>query len=330
MLNEYLHIYKRSITTWLQNDYIILDIIIQFGPQELKNELIRVIKKEVEEENGSYIYTLIKDSASWRIQDMFYEFFLKRINKLFSIDIDLFLASDYKIQEIDWPKNIEAMTVLENAIPGSVKKLSTEYGIHEFYRYPIEMLIDQINEENIDRPYNIIIYPYGDHNQAFDQEVEIFRNLYNSSKKDFAFKIFEAGSTHQVMEYLIMLKRRYKDNKISNIVLGGHGQKDALYLNSPDFSNNDNSSINQILLSKRIKTIQFISKFFESKGAIALLSCSTGSRHGLAHMLSDITKLRVIAPTVDTSIAGLEIQDGVIVPTFSSLNSTADFKPKTR
>lgn len=331
LLEKDISIYISKIRFWLENDSRIIDLVIDYGPEALRVELIKVIQNEVENNDCSDIYFLARSHPSWQLQVIFDHFILERVHKLFNIDIDLFLASGHSSTEIDWSKNLVAMRELDSAIPGAVKKLWSEYGIHEFNRYPKEVLIDQITEENIDRPYNIIIFPYADHTGAFDstdifRDVDYLKNFYESSKNDFGLKVFETGTTHQTLEYLIKLKKNYR-NKISNAVLGGHGNRTSLYFGSLNNSKNESFKLDTKFLQQKRKTFKFVSQFFEQNATIVLISCSTGAESGFASELSEVTNLRVIAPEKDAGLVRLEMKGGTIVPTY--INSQAvEFTPK--
>ncbi len=75
-------------------------------------------------------------------------------------------------------ENVGTIAELEEKQPGCVERLSHEFGIKDFARYPMELLLTQdTNRENTDTPYGIIMYDRQDHNGALYQPSGALREV---------------------------------------------------------------------------------------------------------------------------------------------------------
>jgi hypothetical protein len=211
------------------------------------------------------------------------------------------------INEIDLKADLQTMLSLEKKQKGSVKRLLENYGIKEFYRYPEEMLLAQLDEEKNDQPYGIVVFPRGDHNTAFDQDVEVLNKLFNQTRGYYGLKVFEIESKIAFARDLIKLKKY--ENKISFMVFGGHGSEDSIAITEKEIAGDYFGQT-----AKKIKTEDFDSKgtarvkdFFVENPKIILVSCSTGAKEdGIAQKISQVYGAEVIAPNKDTSLKDIE------------------------
>ena len=238
-----------------------------------------------------------------------------KINTIFKEEIGISLSdlipNDTKntqlINEIDLKADLQTMLSLEKKQKGSVKRLLENYGIKEFYRYPEEMLLAQLDEEKNDQPYGMVVFPRGDHNTAFDQNVEVLNKLFNQTRGHYGLKVFEIESKIIFARDLIKLKRY--ENKISFMILGGHGSEDSIAITEKE--------ITQDLFGqtgKKIKTEDFdfkgtarVKDFFVENPKIILVSCSTGAKEdGIAQKISQVYGAEVIAPNKDTNLKDIE------------------------
>lgn len=84
-------------------------------------------------------------------------------------------------------QNMCGIRDLEKEQVGVCKFLFKEFGIADFGRYPVKMLIRQYQEfENLQNPYGVIIFPRDDWNGAFYNDRPAFQSLYEKLKVSLA------------------------------------------------------------------------------------------------------------------------------------------------
>lgn len=212
---------------------------------------------------------------------------------------------------IAYEKNISAIMQLESLVPGICEELYNKFGICNFGRYPVEMLIKQYEQRNDkDLKYGIAVYPYNDHNGFFYNQDPI-RKIYNTvSEKGYGIRIIETDTLRKLYRQLIFLDSTYgENNKISFAFLGGHGNTSAIQFSKKihiDKIIGDKkyahylgvlftADITNSLAIQREK----IQRYFINNPTIILNSCSTGAEEGIAKALSEKLKSKVIAPKVN-------------------------------
>ncbi len=203
-------------------------------------------------------------------------------------------------KEIALYKFFEACSSLEKSTPGSVKRLFKDYGIREFYRYPEEMLLSQLQEEKVDRPYGVIMFPYADNAEeiaAFDNERTEFKALFESVKAHHGVKIFEVASSRDVARHLLHLGKAY-EHKIDFAILGGHGAPDNI-----EFSQFGSLTSEHLAGPGHRRAKDFFSK----DATLILDSCSTGQAGGIAERMRDSLGIMVIAPNDVAGTASVSV-----------------------
>jgi len=207
-------------------------------------------------------------------------------------------------------KNTKSVIRLEKVCPGIVENLYKKYGITEFGRYPDEMLVKQYeNMDNEEDPYGIVIFPKDDWNGAFHMNVAVFRDLMGDMEKNpdlekYLIRIFECGTKMDVAKAFLKLDQQFGEkHKISFAIVGGHGSRTSINL-----GNIKNGYSRSHLFSDDLdgSGARRLKDFFEPNATIILSSCSTGQKEGIAQTLSEKFGLRVVAPTIDTSLSGIE------------------------
>ena len=124
--------------------------------------------------------------------------------------------------------NEEIKKELERQRPGAVKILSEEYGIRNFYRFPLEVLLAQASQEKEQIPYGLMVFPTDKNKLAFDELQPVLANLHKQLKGHYAIKIVESGSEIDLGKKFITLKNKYGEkNKISFVFLAGHGAEEG-------------------------------------------------------------------------------------------------------
>jgi hypothetical protein len=223
------------------------------------------------------------------------------LQKIAGVSEDDFFGKRYggvKLQELRLGSLFANCRVLEEEMPGSVRRLVKDYGIKELYRYPEEVLLKQLEDEAVDQPYGVVMFARGDHNDAFDMQRLALTDLFEDTKGHHAIKIFEVDSSFQAARHFIRLGDRYT-HKISFAVIGGHGSPQSIsYTEFQQLGSRHFNSPGH----KRV------SDFFESTPTVVLVSCSTGAQGGIAEKLSDTFNATVIAPTVNTNLDKLHVR----------------------
>lgn len=207
-------------------------------------------------------------------------------------------------------RNIEMMSMLEQKRPGIVQFLNTGFGIENFARYPLEVLIRQFDEfDDVEKPYGISIFSKWDHNGALDG-TSVFYNIDGQIPK-YALKIFECGSKQDVARALVKLKKKYnpKDeeaHKASFVLIGGHSDGKKIWLGNDQVEKTRDVIVPTDMLGNGVKRT---SEFLQEKASIILFSCSTGSETGIAKKMSESLGRKVIAPDTVATVGGVDVKE---------------------
>jgi hypothetical protein len=209
--------------------------------------------------------------------------------------------------------NLRAIDRLESVDPGSAKFLHENFGINDFSRYPVEMLLEQKNDfEKNDLPYGVVIFPRDDWNGAFQGDQEIFRQVHRQMTDKYRIRIFECASKSQIARALIGLDQRYAPreedgetipgHRISFAILGGHGSPHSI-----DFGGGG-SKYSLTTYDLMGRGVSRSGKFFEPEPTIIMVSCSTGAESGIGQEMSEMMGATVIAPDIPTGLSGINVQ----------------------
>lgn len=174
----------------------------------------------------------------------------------------------------------------------AVHTLSSEFGIKNFGRYPLELLTKQLDEkDDTEAKYGIILYPEFDHGLAFtsDEDREMMRSLYEQLQGKYKLRIGEVGSRYELAKRLSLLHKKY--GKASFAVIGAHGAEEMMQLGFGSERRELSTSDLEGAAAERV------GDYFEDGSSIILESCSTGADSGIAEKLSSVLGKRVIAPT---------------------------------
>ncbi len=220
--------------------------------------------------------------------------------------LNLWKKSGPRIEEIV-DKNISAIVQLESEKPGICEFLYREFGVADFGRYPVDLLLKQYDEvNNLENPYGVILFPRNDWNGAFYQDNFALGEFFQKLEGEFSLRVFECDGKIGLARALIRLNRKYnppnkKGHKISLAIVGGHGTE-----NSIRFGGNEERDTLYLkdLMGKGAKRT---SEFFEESPTIILISCSTGVDRGIGQKLSKVMGAKVIAPRVPTNIQEIQV-----------------------
>lgn len=213
--------------------------------------------------------------------------------------------------------NFSNIGLLEHFSKGAAARLNRKYGIESFGRYPMDVLVAQDQESDKQRPYGVILYPKTDWNGAFHGQFALFSRL-NSDLRElgYSLRVVEASGKYSAAKRLLTLNRDYgEQNKISFLVLGGHGSKNTVTLgaerNMDEFIDAaisgdenkqavENLKLNDPLLTQDDMQKEWVNEmkaFFVDGFTIIFVSCSTGIEGGIAEEASKRGEAETIAPT---------------------------------
>lgn len=206
------------------------------------------------------------------------------------------------MKEFIFGENMRAIYTLESLRPGIASSLRTEFGIADFSRYPIDLLVWQFdNKDNPDIPYGILINPQADHNGAFYQDKFFLNTVFSELQGlGYGLRVYEAGKVRDIPRLFVRADERYGlKNKISFAIIGGHGEKNSIQLGI-----GIGGDINLEYQLGRANTkigrhLSSLKNYFIKNPSIILHSCSTGIDAGIGHEISALGG-RVIAPDEDT------------------------------
>ena len=195
--------------------------------------------------------------------------------------------------------NINVAYELESLHPGGPRILAEQFGIYEFGRYPVEVLRNQIEEMESDKPYGLAVYPRSDEQASFqgsDFRLGVFMGKLH--ELGHTFRIIEVGNKIELARRIVALDNKYAPvaGKIGFAIIHGHGTPDSIQLGADNRLNTGKENI----ISKDVwnASAQRLSSFFRARVPIVLDSCSTGENAGIGQQLSAIFRTKVIAPDI--------------------------------
>jgi len=222
--------------------------------------------------------------------------------------------------------NIIAMQEIVNLIPLDEDKrrvlpeLFHDFGIHNFARYPAQLLADQyLQRDNLDTPYGVIMYPMSDWNGAFLKDRDVFSNLHKDLQGKYLVRVVEVADKREMAGAFMRLHQRYAPGhqlgkkKIENFIgkpghriefvfVGGHGTPTYIDFGRDKLELNDVANIN--IGTQRMRQI------LVDIPSIVLISCSTGAEGGIAQQISKIFTGISTGPDVPTGIKSVTVRFG--------------------
>lgn len=274
-------------------------------PIEIK-EMMSEGYASISDQSATIIKTLDEDlSFDYPYGDIFISvsFLKNELGRVFKVPRELFESwhfNDSK-DKTSLITRLSFMEQIETMARGGVQLLHDNYGICEFNRYPLGMLIDQIKKHDELIPYGVVIFPKSDHNDAFDRDLDLLFSLYEQMRGEYLVRFFECGNGQDVYRSLSGLNSKYGDeNKISFMILGGHGGVNSIQLGDEHVSSGSFTSIEKDMITNS-SGLSRVRDYFTPSPQVVLFSCSTGVKGGIAEELSKKLGARVVAPKVPTS-----------------------------
>ncbi len=183
-------------------------------------------------------------------------------------------------------ENFKLINSIEEKRPGICEVLNKEFGIKNFARYPIDLLVDQYDHrDDKDVQYGIIVTPVEDYNGSQYRNQGIYNNMHRALKNKIHLRVVECESRGHFVRKLNELDGKYNsepgvNNEISLLYFGGHGSEDSICLGD--------SGEKQKIRVKDLKGSRLgkVKSYFKKKCIAILASCSTGKVGGFAETLT--------------------------------------------
>lgn len=303
---------------WNNNFYAVADLfaaLLNYQEFDLEKESVSGIKEFITKFNldGEKIFQAWIESCSYAWE-----------NKINPVSGEKLTREKYFIPIVS--RNLETLYKLELERPGASSELFANFGIADFGRYPLKLLISIYdNKDNIDSKYGVAIFPRSDWNGCFyDPSGSWIENRYFSmfddllhefDKKNILLRIVEADNTVRLYNKLWQLHYKYngdEKNKILFAIIAGHGNKDSITFGEKPPEKAKKIKITDFLDLKgkddRIKKGLIKAKlFFVDNPSIVLLACSTGMEGGLGEEISKFMKAKLTAPSESATIEKIKV-----------------------
>lgn len=187
----------------------------------------------------------------------------------------------------------------------AVQTLSKDFGIKNFGRYPLELLVRQCDKrEEAGAKYGVVLYPEFDHGLAFtsDEDRRVMSDIRSQLPSDYEIRIGEVGSRYELAKRLSMLRQKY--GQMGFAIIGAHGDTDM-------FQMGYGGERKELSVDDLAGTgAERVGDFFEDGATIILESCSTGGEGGIAEKMSNVLGKTVIAPQiVSGGISGITVKE---------------------
>jgi hypothetical protein len=223
------------------------------------------------------------------------------------------MITDQKLVDESLAQNFKAVTLLEQYSPGTTTRLQNEYSIKLPGRYPIEMLIRQLEAPpHPGDSYGIMILPEADENGAFLSQREVYRKLYDSMEQNQKVVVFEATDVLDLVSHINKTRHKYESvGKMSFAIIGGHGQDYSLRLGGTRYDRKYNDvQMRRTELSDADlfrPGAQAVNECFDDDADIILVACKAGSDMGLSFEISmEKPEAIVTAPKISAGLQSLE------------------------
>ena len=136
-------------------------------------------------------------------------------------------------------RNLKTVALLEKEKTSMSKTLQEEFGIHNFGRYPLELLHRQFIQRDANIPYGIVILPREDHNGVFYDLDGVLQDLFTQIGTDYGIRVTEVSTAQGLVNRLTAFDVRYGSQSsktdhfpISFGILGGHGTAEEISFSS--------------------------------------------------------------------------------------------------
>jgi hypothetical protein len=187
--------------------------------------------------------------------------------------------------------NLEAIHALEEQRPGAAKILSEEFGIMDFARYPIKILLAQYDARGSNARYGVNIFPRDDHSGACYTTDETQIETFEAIAGKYDIKIIEVASKVDLYKKLHRLHKRY--GKMSFGIFSGHGNVSTLSIGERARNDFWTSSLQAGSNSSVLKGLEKMNEYFEPDAKLVLDACYSGAQNGPAQKISKALNKKV-------------------------------------
>ena len=184
--------------------------------------------------------------------------------------------------------------------PEGVSILLSRYGLQKLYRYPIEVLIRQIETHEQQIPYGVVITADSDWNGAFALGKNISDLASQLEMHGYTLRLTEVSSKRDIARQLLYLDQTYGTNKIAFTVFQAHGTQSLMRLS-------DGEEVTLSDFTEENTGVKRVSSFFKAGAYTVLSSCSTGIADGVANTISDFYGSKVIGPDFSSSTSKIQL-----------------------
>lgn len=194
--------------------------------------------------------------------------------------------------------NLQTLRTLELTEKGAPKILNKEFGIKNFGRYPVEVLLKQLDQRHNTEDESVLwiaaefdpyaeFYKFSSRVALLDKSLESGANL----------RIVECETAEKTIERLAQMKERY--SPISRSVWVAHGYPDGMVIGS-------GSEINKSTLAGELG--QSLVAIYAPESSSVLVSCKTGAEGGFGQDFSARLRGKIQAPLFRTSLDAIRAQ----------------------
>jgi hypothetical protein len=204
-------------------------------------------------------------------------------------------------------QNLSALFSLHHERPGSPQLLYNEYGIVNFARYPLDILINQVDLHTKQVPYGLVVNAHTDWNGALGSypAQAVLTGFHAQVKDALPIRIIEIANRRDGARKLIMLDDRFGDeHKPEYVLVRAHGSPEVIEF-SDSFKGFDRANS---LTKEFVESLRFsrIAEILPESPVIILQSCSTGKSKGIGQSIArSIPGSSVIAPTKNAGASNL-------------------------
>jgi hypothetical protein len=204
----------------------------------------------------------------------------------------------------------KTMEELEEMAPGSVKSLHENFGITNFQRYPLHLLIQQLETPDPNKETGVMVFASEDWCGSFDspEHRDLVSKLYENRHNKSNFRIIECKSKIDLARQLIKVKHDFT-RPISFALISAHGENNAFYLGPEEGSG-------QEFVDKEDMEAHAPGMFAPDAQIIAD-SCSSGSINGWVQTLSKNARVHATGPDRAAFITDFEFIGDQIIPHYS-------------
>jgi hypothetical protein len=217
---------------------------------------------------------------------------------------DLDFSQDLK--RLVFGDNLTALVLLEGRWPGITKGLLDEFGVRNFGRYPIDVLIRMYKEREKGGPYMVAFYPKDDYSGILMDGNGWMRDLYEDlSLIGWPLRIYEVDTPAAVVgRYRALYEKNGQRPCVGIALYCGHGSEEGITF--------DRRRFGLFFNGRSLEEMKRYFIFDSKKGlpVIVLNSCYAGKRgRGVGWRIHQAAGVRVISFEGRSKLCGLSVRE---------------------